>query len=154
MESRKFVEDLYTAMSVFNRKLSVYIQIVMVPVVLCGSLGIIFATFLGLRHGDLPTLIYVFNAVSGPAGMLLLFGQIYEGVCVVRASDEIVAELLATDRPYLQGMTKRKKMAVLKRAEAFRAVSLPIGSFGHFSMHVVQGLWEEILNQILFLFSL
>lgn len=101
MESRKFVEDLYTTLSEYNRKLSVYIKIVVVPVILCGSLGIIFETFLALGHVDLLTFIYAFNAVSLPAGMLLLFAW-KAWRCHIRNLRPTVASLRAKLRQALE----------------------------------------------------
>ena len=156
LESRKRVEQLYGQMSVYNGAiLFPYLKSISAPEILIGSLAVIVGTFISLANGlHMPLLLLAFTPVVPLSAIALMFGQIHEGVCISRASENIIGQLLSPGQACLVGMARTEKIAVLKRARSFRALLLPIGGFCLFSISVIQVIWEEILNQILFLFSL
>ena len=61
--------------------------------------------------------------------------------------------LLDYEAEHLRGMTKKQRMNIMKRAQALRAVNFPTGPFAEFSLNVTINIWEEVLNQLLFLLS-
>ena len=69
-------------------------------------------------------------------------------------SEGILGNLLSMDRKYLQDMTRMERETVMKRANVFRTVLLPVGGFCYVIMGVAETTWDEIVNQVFFLFSL
>ena len=148
------MEDLYGIVSVYNMVGNVFAKVITPAMLLAGCLGIIVATFMSIGDLNLPLTLHVFCPFAALAAAVMVFEQIYEGVCFTRASQGIIARLLSTEEPCLKGMTKIQRTAVMKKAKAFRPVVVPIGGFCNVSMGVIQVTWDEVLNQILFLFSL
>ena len=152
--SRNLVEGLYATASVYNRVMYEQLRVTSAPALLATSLGVIITIFLSLKGMDLPLFVYIFCQIAGTMGAILMFGQIYECVSIIRVSEGIIGGLLAPDRKYLCLMTRQTRMEIMKTAKAFRAAEFCIGGFCGASVEVIQGIGEEILNQILFLFSL
>ena len=154
MEDRKRIEDLYAVMLVCSKAGHDVAKVVTPALGLAGCLGITVATYLSLAELHLAFLWRIFSALSATAGAAIMFQQIYESVCFTRASQGIIARLLSMEQSYFQGMGRKERNAVMKRAKAFRPLVIPIGDFCNASMGVIEVAWEEILNDVLFLLSL
>ena len=155
MESREIVEDLYESISVYTRIAIMDVARAITPgLFLTGCIGISLATFLALADFHLGFPLRTFYAFVSALTAAILFEQAYEGVTLTRESQGIIARFLSVKQLYFQGMPWKDRDARLKRAKAFRPICIPIGGFCNVSMSVIQVVWEEILNHILFLFSL
>ena len=154
LQSRKLMEELYGTMSVSNKIGNAFAKVITPAMLSAGCMGIIVATFMSLGDLNLPFVLRLFCPFAALAAAGMVFEQIYEGVCFTRKSQEIIARLQSTDQLYLKGLSRKQKDGLLKRAKAFRPIVVPIGSFCNVSMGVIQVTWDEVLNQILFLFSL
>ena len=86
--------------------------------------------------------------------MAVLFWVIYDLFLVTRDSEDIMRKMLKYDTPYLRPMPKDLRTKVLKRAGAMRVFDFPVGGFADMNMNLPISVWDEILNQILFLLSL
>ena len=117
-------------------------------------LAIIVSTFLSLADLNLPFPLHALYAFCAFSGTIIFFAEACELVGVEQKSQEIIDELLSVEQAHLQGLTWKGRVSAMKKAKAFKPVVIPIGSFCGASMDVARALWEEILNQILFLFSL
>ena len=152
--SRERVEELYGIMSVYNGLFSIYARRVIPPALVGGSMGVIVAIFMSLSDLNLPFVLAVFYRAVAVSSLGVLFGAIYECVCITRMSERILGNLLSTDQKYLQDMASKEREAVMKRAKVFRPVLLPLGGFCSITMGVAKSSWHEIVNQVFFLFSL
>ena len=86
--------------------------------------------------------------------LAIMFWQIYDVFLLTRDSEDIMRHLLSYDAPYLRPMPKALRTQVLKRAKAMRVLEFPVGEFADFNMNLPIAMWDEILNQVLFLLSL
>src|SRR4051794_26131475 len=119
-----------------------------------GSVGIIMSTFMSLKEMGVPPLMFPFFPVAAVVAAFLGFGMIYEGVCITRMSEGILESLMSNNGGYLRRLGKSGSSVIMKRAKAFTPVFFPIGGFCQFSMGVMQNVLDEIINQVLFLYSL
>ena len=153
---RKKIEVFYVQLLVYIRVHEVYVKTILAPFIGATALGIIVATFVTVKHTELPVHIYAFFPGAGVAGTMLIFLHMYEGICLARISDGIVSQLTPTIRD-TQSWTETggvERKYVERVVRAFRPVALPIYHFGSFTMNVIFGLSKEILNQVVVLHTL
>ena len=148
------MEQLYGTMWVYGSALSAVSKVIIPTMLLSGGIGIVMMTFLSLRNFNMPTFLFLCVSSTALAGSLVMFGQIYEAVCITRASQAIISRMLSAEELDLKLMTKSERDEIMRRAKAFRLVQAPIGDFGYVSMSVFMACCEEILSQVLFLLSL
>ena len=84
----------------------------------------------------------------------ILFWACYELVLAIRDSEEILGQLRSMEAPYLRAMPIAVRVKALKRAKAMKPVEFPLGNFADFSVTVPVTVWEEIVNQVVFLLTL
>ena len=150
------MEDVYQVMSVLGQVWHGVAKMTNPALLLVGSLGIILATYLSLADLHLAFFFHVLAALGAVAGAGVMFEHMHELVGYTRLSQGILARLLSLDESYLNGKTRKERIGILKRAKAFRPFLTPVGPrpFCNGSIGVNQVVWEEILNQVLFLVSL
>ena len=153
LDRRAQVEQLYICYELYNRVCYVWMKFMLPPTICSVSIVIIVTTFVSIRYTELPFMYYIFFANTAFTLMLIIFWMSYDAVLITRDSEDILGQLLSYEAPYLRSMSRREKIEVLKRARAMRAVDLPIGEFADFSINLPVTIWEEILNQVLFLLS-
>ena len=68
--------------------------------------------------------------------MLIIFWLSYDGVLCIRASEEILRQLLSYEAPYVLQMPRAERVKVMKRARVMRVIEFPIGKFADFSINL------------------
>ena len=116
-------------------------------------LTMIVTTFVSIRYTELPIYYYVVFPNTAFTLMLIIFWLSYDGVLFTRASEDILSTLLSYEAPYVRQMPRAVRVQVMKRARAMRVIEFPIGEFADFSINLPITIWEEVLNQVLFLLS-
>ena len=86
--------------------------------------------------------------------MFIVFWLSTDVVAITRKSEDLVGTLRSETSECFMSLPKNEKKACLKRAKSLRAVEIPVGNFGEFSLNVPIRMWDKILNQVLFLLSL
>ena len=154
METRRKVELLYICLELFNRICYAWAKFIL-PLTIFGlSVTVILTGFISIRYAaELPFIYYMFFANTAVSLLVLIFWSCYEGLLITRGSEDVLSKLLSNEAPYLRSMEKTERIVVMKRAKAMRMIEIPIGNFADFSMSVPVGIWDEIVNQILFLLS-
>ena len=66
---------------------------------------------------------------------------------------EIIGKLQSENADYLRPLSRAMRMQVLKRAKAMKEIEYPVGEFSELTLNLPITMWDEILNQILFLLS-
>ena len=85
--------------------------------------------------------------------MLVVFWLCYDIVLITRESEYIKAQLWSYEAPYARLMPKSEMTCAMKRAKALRVIEIPVGNFSDISIDLPIAIWDEILNQVLFLLS-
>ena len=153
MDVRAKVERLYICYELFNRINYTWLKFMLPPTIFGVSLTVIVTTFVSIRYTELPFMYYIFFANTAFTLMLIIFWLCYDALLITRDSEDIMSQLLSFEAPYLRSVSKAGRIRVMKRAKAMRVIEFPIGEFADFSISLPIVLWEEILNQVLFLLS-
>ena len=148
------LERLYVCGQVYNKILDVWYKFVVPPAFLNGGFAIVIAWYLTIRHTELPLYIYCVFPYAGILFTVMLFDLCYDGILVMRASEDSLTKLRSTEKQYFLRMPIDERMAMVKRARALRPAFFSVGSFTEFTMDVPVGAWDEIVNQLLFLLTL
>ena len=153
MESRAVVERLYICLQYHFRVYIVWIKFQLPPTILSVSVAVIITAFVSIRYTDLPLILYIFYPNTASNIMLIVFWLCYDGVRLVRASEEIIGRLQSESAGYLRPLTRAGRSQVLKRAKVMKELEFPLGEFSEVTLNLPIAMWEEILNQVLFLLS-
>ena len=153
LEVRAKVERVYICFELYNRVCYVWEKFMFPPTIFSVSLTIIVTGFVSIRYTGLPFMYYIFFPNTAFTLMLIIFWLSYDGVLLTRDFEDILGQLWSYEAPYLQSMPKIERTKVMKRAKAMRVVEVPIGEFADFTIMLPITIWEEVLNQILFLLS-
>ena len=153
MDHRAQVERLYICYELYSRVCNVWLKFMLPPTIFSVSLTIIVTSFVSIRYTELPFLFYILFPITAFTLMLIILWISYDAVCITRDSEDILRQLSASEAPYLRSTPRRAKAEIMKRVRAMRVVGFPIGEFAVFSIDVPIAVWEEILNQVLFLLS-
>ena len=154
MESRQVVERLYNYCQLHNRVVHNWMKFMLPPTISSVSATVIVTTFVSIRYTELPFIFYIFYPNTAFNLMFIIFWMCYDAVLLIRAAEDIMGQLVAQDAEYLKPMPRAVRIKVLKRARAMKPVEFPLGDFAEFSLNLPVTVWEEILNQVLFLLSL
>ena len=153
LESRGLVERMYYYVLHHNRVVQTWLKFMLPPTLSGVSLTVIITAFVAIRYTELPLIFYVFYPYTAFTLMFVIFWMCYDTVLVVRASEDVMGQLLSHDAKYLRTMSRAERIKVLKRAKAMKVLEFPIGDFSEFSLNLPVNVWDEIINQVLFLLS-
>lgn len=110
--------------------------------------GVVLCLYIPIKHPEIPAILSGSFFVVGLVTQGVIFWTSYDIVQVIRASEQVMGQLHSIS-------SRNKQLEYLryfsKRSKALWPVNLPIGSFGKFSIEVPIIMWDEILNQLLFL---
>ena len=155
IESREHVELLYIHMELFNKIFQIWVRSMLPLSLLSASCAILIQLYITIRHTDIPLIVYAVMPTSASITMVIIFIVSYDIVLVMRSAEGTLLQLQSSDSDYLvqQFPNKRVRRGIVKRARAMRPISFPLGNFAEYSLTVPVYVWEEILNQLLFLLS-
>ena len=119
----------------------------------CSTLVIV-ALYICIRAVGVPWWLYLFFISSCVTLLLLTFWLPYQFVLAVRASEDVVGVLTSLKDIYSGELSLNERKYLARKAKATRILGYRMGGFGNFSFDVPVVMWDEILNQLLFLLSL
>ena len=158
MEAHGQVEDLYVCLEIYAGILGDWARLTL-PFAILGAVATVVGTMIVVvKYGgpELPLVVYLLYPTVGGIIGFNMFSLFNEAVHVTRISEGIRTELLAQGLTLVQGAPDGKvtRAAVVKRVRALRPVTLPVGRFTHISFGLMCDVWDEIINQLVFLFCL
>ena len=129
-------------------------SILLFPILVNFGLAVIICLYIPLGRPEVPAWLsfcFLFEAI-------VVFGVIfwvaYDIALIGRACEEVLGKLKSFDEGWRgNGISDLQRSRFIKRARACRPIQIPIGSFGEFSLDVPVIMWDEILNQLLFLLN-
>ena len=71
-----------------------------------------------------------------------------------RGSEELHGNHQNRMSPFLKNLPPVKRRELLLRARALRPVVVKVGEFSECSFEVLMNIWDEIINQLVFLLTL
>ena len=153
MHARAKLERLYICTELYNRICFVWVKFMVLFTIFSVSLAVIWGTFVSIRYTMLPLYVYIVFPNTAVTFMLIIFWASYDVVVLTRDSEDILGKLLSHQVSYLRTAPKDVRTRVMKRARAMRVIEFPIGDFADFTINLPIAIWDEILNQVLFLLS-
>lgn len=155
MDSRKHAESLYGMMEVYTKIFQSWFKIMMPLCLLSSSCAILVQLYITVRHVNIPLIIYAIFPTAAVTIMTIVFILSYDVVTVGRIAESKLVELQNPDSEHLVRLFASRKMRsdAVKRARAMRPITLSLGGFAEFSLSVPVYMWEEILNQLVFLLT-
>ena len=155
VEDREEVERLYICLELYFRILQTWVRLMLPTIIFPPSCAIIIAVFVSIRFTSLPYILYQFFPSTAVTIVGLLFWFIYQMELVQKGSEDLRSRLLSREAKYVSGNLKETRIRrLLIRARATRPVSYPVGEFSEVSLGLGVNIWEECLNQVIFLLSL
>ena len=153
MEARLELWHTYVQLQIFIQLFVSWMKVLLVPTIISATSTIIICFYVTVRHSNVPawvflTFIYVGVTIFGI--VLLLSYQLMLGI---HASESSIGVLASTDGEDYRDLPLSLKKYVLKRGKATRPLRYRVGELMDFSWEVPIGIWDEILNQLLFLLS-
>lgn len=100
------------------------------------------------------SIFYIFYPNTTFHSIFIIFWISYDLVALIRASEDIIGQLLSHDAEYLRQFSRETRIQLLKGARVMMVIEFPVGSFADFSLVLPVVTWEEIVNQVLFLLTL
>ena len=145
----------YLRLQVFHQLCRAWIKLMVVPAMATATSAIIICFYVTIRHQEVPPWLVPLFTYVGVSLFGTVFWITYQAMLVIRTSEAIIGALTTVDDPMLGSMrvplTLQKYIA--KRGKATRPLNIRIGAFMEFSLDVPIGIWDEILNQLVFLLS-
>ena len=148
----------YVKLQLYNELCSNWGKLMDVPTITGGTSAVIACFYIMIRPGDMPTWILLIIYNLGIMIFGLVFWICYQVVLVIRASEDIIRVLTTIEVGQRShggmGVTSLAlKKYIRIRGKATRPLNYRIGEFNDFTLDVPIGIWDEILNQLLFLLT-
>ena len=148
------MEFLYVTLEVQTKIYHPWVFILLFPLLVNFGLAVIICLYIPLGRPEVPAwLSFCFLFVAAVI-LGVIFWAAYDIVSLSRGSEEVLGKLKTFNEGWREnGITDLQRIRFLKRAKACRPIEVPIGGFGEMSLDVPVIMWDEILNQLLFLLS-
>ena len=124
------------------------------PVILGIGAGIVITLYLTVRPSGLPPFIHFWVPFIAFGVFVILSWLWYDVVTLKREADEVKDNLQARTHEFLRDLEPNQREYLARRARALRSFYLAIGQFSDMTFEGLVGVWDEILNQFVFLLSL
>ena len=148
------LERLYICGQVYNTILDVIYKLVSPPGIFNSGLIIVLTWFLTMRHSQVPWYIYMWFPYIAILFTVVLFALCYDGILAIRASKKVLSILRSNEKQYFLRLPAEDRKAMMRRAKALRPAFFSVGNFTDFNVDVPIGVWNQIVNQLVFLLTL
>lgn len=149
----KKVEREYRCALVYNQIFIPWFKSAAAPAIVAVMFGMIGSSYVTLTSFQrLPFLIYVLFPISFVGMMGIFTLACVDAVNTKTISDSAVGSLRSRGSFY-RFLSREEKKEFLLRCRALRPVSLPVGNFTDISLNVPIYVFQEVLNQLLFLLA-
>lgn len=145
---RKFI-----CVHVYVLMLDSFFRVILPIVICCLFAGQIVALFVAIRSSGISGWL---ACSSGFGGLTVLVVQLWicqQGLTAFELGEDTLARIRSTEHKFFRRLDRQEQLFLRKLARATRMPKPKIGPFIDFSLKVPIGIWEETLNQLLFLLS-
>ena len=131
-----------------------WMRYLLAPVIFFWAAAVTITLYITFRPSGFPLFVYCWFPLLAVVSMLIVTWLFYDGVVTKRMADEVLANLQSKTTGCYHRLGPVEKRELLRRSRALKPVYLGIGQFTEISLEVAIGVWEEVLNQLLFFLSL
>ena len=155
LESREEVERMFVCWQLCEKMARPWLKPHSVSIIVSVGCAATIYIFMAVKYTNLPTLLYSAVAIMGPGFLLLLAVRMYDCVIASQLSGGVlVDQLMNLTAPGLRNLPRKMQQELMKKSKAMRPIAFAVGSFTDVQYTVMMAIWEEVLNQVLFLLSL
>ena len=148
------VEKLSRCMKLYNVILMNWFRTEIVPPIFSVSVCTIACLYVTCRPSGLPFIIYCVFPVAAVVALFGVFRICFDAVVAKRTCDEVLGKLQSAARVGFPRLQPAQKKEMMRRAKALQPARIAMGDFAEITLEVYVSIWDEILNQLLFLLSL
>ena len=141
-------------MKLYNGVLMSWAEQMLLPLLFSVCSAITILLYVTVRPSGLPFFVYVWFPLVAIAGMYVVSWLVYDAFMVKRAAEQVAGVLQSKSEPFYWELSPFQRKELTRRARALRPVHLSIGIFSDISLEMLTNMWDEVLNQLLFLLSL
>ena len=145
---------MYNCQRLWNILFMKWLYHVLGPVILGIGSGIVLLLYLSANPEGIPSFIHYWVPVIAFGALLIMSWLWYDVVMMGRESEEAMENLKLKTHPFFHHLEPAERKYLFCSARALRPVGVTIGQFSDMTFEGLVGVWEEILNQFLFLLSL
>ena len=131
-----------------------WLYYVLPPVILGVGSGIVLLLYLSANPKGIPPFLHYGVPLIAFGTLLTMSWLWYDIVFIQRESDEAMENLRTKTHKFLWDLEPCQRKYLFRSGRALRPVGITIGQFADMTFEGLVGVWEEILNQFLFLLSL
>ena len=147
-------EHAYRSMRLYNIVYMNWVGTMVVPTLFAACSGITILLYITFRPSGLPILVYCWFPIVAVVAMFSIAWLCYDAVIIKRKADEALGHLQSRSAGFLRWCQRSDKKELLSRGRALQPAYLALGEFTEFTLEVPMNVWDEVLNQLLFLLSL
>ena len=148
------MERLYKCVRLYNTMYLNWMRYLLAPAIFLWCAAITVLLYVTFRPSGLPLLVYYWFPLVALVSVFIITWLFYDAVGTKRGADEVLANLQSRTAGYYRRLGPAQKRELLRRSRAIQPVYLDIGQFTEISLEVPMNLWDEVINQLLFLLSL
>ena len=132
-----------------------WVKLMVVPSMATVTGAIIICFYVTIRNQDMPPWLPTLFFYVGINLFSFVFWVAFQAHLIVRTSEAIIGVLTSMEDELLgdNDVPPNVRKYIALRGKATRPLNFSIGAFNEFSLDVPIGIWDEILNQLLFLLT-
>ena len=141
-------------MKLYNTVFMQWLRVLVSPFLFLTCSAVTLLLYVTFRPAGLPMLVYCWFPLVAVVTIIVVTWLIYDAVSAKRSADEVLANLQSRTTRYYERLEPEGKIELERKGRALQPVQLRIGEFAEFSLHVVATIWNEVVNQLIFLLTL
>ena len=154
IESWLKVERLYRSGKLYNLVIMRWLKVTSVLLLSSTSAAITLLLYATITASGLPMLIHCWLPIIAGVTISLTTWIFLDAVWAKRAADEVLENLQSRTEDCYGRLPLTERKELVRRARALQPLYLGLGNFTELSFDVIISVWDEVLNQLLFLLSL
>ena len=132
----------------------VWLEHMVAPILFSICSSIIILLYVTVRPSGLPFFVYIWFPLVAIVAMSIMSWVVYDAVRIKRTAEQVIGTLESRSEPFYRELSLVQRNELSRRARALRPVHLSVGNFADLSPEILANMWDEVLNQLLFLLSL
>ena len=154
LDSWKKVERMCDSMRLFNILVMNWLYYFLGPIILGVCSGIVLMLYISVRQSGLPPMLHYCMLPLAFGTIMAVSWLWYDVVTMNREADVVIESLQSRSHRFLRDLEPSGRAHLFRKARALRSVHLTIGQFSDITLEGLVGIWDEVVNQLMFLLSL
>ena len=154
LSSWRKVDKMYSCMRLYNIVYMKWLNYLLGPLILSIGSGIVFMFYVSIRPSCIPMFLHFGVPFLAFGSILILSWLWYDVILMKRVGEEVREKLHSKTHKFLWELEPAERMYVFRKSASLRPAAFTIGQFSDMTLEGLVGVWDEILNQLLFLLSL